>query len=84
MANRPRMKTMQNEINQLKETIRDHEQRLKNVEEREIIKMLQETNRPGSSRPRYTYKEIAEEVGVSASTVNNIAAKNNLSRRNIG
>ncbi|MCE5222551.1 MAG: AsnC family protein [Clostridium sp.] len=84
MANRPKMKTIQNELNQLKETVKDHEQRLKNAEEREIVRMLQETNKPGSSKPRYTYKEIAEDVGVSPSTVNNIAAKNNLSRRNIG
>lgn len=84
MANRPKLKTLQNGIEDLREKYRDHEERLKAVEEREIVRMLQETNRPGvSSKPRYTYMEIAEEVGVSASKVCTIAEKNGLSRSQI-
>ena len=84
MANRPKMKTIQNDINNMKNTISEHEERLKKIEEREIVNMLQEANIPGSSKPRYTYQEIADYVGVSPSTVSNIASKNNLSRRSIG
>lgn len=84
MANRPKMKTMQNELSAMRNTLDDHEARLKQIEEREIISMLQESNIPGSSKPRYTYQEIADFVGVSPSTVSNIASKNNLSRRNLG
>ncbi|MCW6107824.1 hypothetical protein [Clostridium sporogenes] len=83
MAKRPKMKTMQADIVQMKTKLQEHEERIKSIEEREIIKMLQEKNRPGSERPRYTYQEIAEVTRVSAGTVNNIAAKNNLSRRNL-
>lgn len=83
MANRPKMKTIQNEISSMKNQLNDHEERLKQIEEREIIGMLQETNIPGSSKPRYTYQEIADFVGVSPSTVSNIASRNNLSRRNL-
>lgn len=83
MANRPKLKTIQSELAQLKATVQDHEGRLKGMEEREIVKLLEEKNYAGSDRPRYTYQEIAEITGVSAAKVNNIAAKNNLSRRNL-
>lgn len=35
MANRPKMKTIQNEINNMKSTLNEHEERLKKIEERE-------------------------------------------------
>ena len=84
MANRPKMKNIQNELSSMRNKVNDHEERLKQIEEREVISMLQESNILGSSKPRYTYQEIADFVGVSPSTVSNIASKNNLSRRNLG
>lgn len=84
MANRPKMKIMQNELSPMRNTLNDYETMLKQMKETEIIGMLQESNIQGSSKPRYTYQEIADFVGVSPSTVSNIASKNNLSRRNLG
>lgn len=88
MANRPTMSKMQREIEKLKKeqfqtnlTVQRHEEELKRVQRREIIRMLQEKNTPRSTRFRFTYEEIAQEMGCSSATVSNIAKEEGLSRR---
>lgn len=69
------------ELNDLKAKSTHTDERLKNLERREIITLLQEKNIPGSSKYRYTYEEIAEIVGTSPSTVARIAKEEGISRR---
>lgn len=95
MANRPTMNGLrrqvqnlenkvsgqQEEIRKLEKEVKSNTARIGNVERNEIIEKLQEKNTPNSNRYRYTYQEIADDVGCTKSTVTTIAKETGLSRR---
>ncbi|MFQ6571466.1 hypothetical protein ACLOF6_27620 [Bacillus sp. AF53] len=88
MANRPTQAKQKREIDKLKRDycqlnirVQTVEEEMKKVKRREIIRMLQEKTHHKSARYKYTYEEIAEEMGCSSTTVANIAREEGLSRR---
>ncbi|EJR51887.1 MULTISPECIES: hypothetical protein [unclassified Bacillus cereus group] len=81
MAKRPTMKQLQTNDRQQDERLTRVEQRLKNLERREIINLLKEKNIPGGSKYRYTYEEITKLVDASPSVVARIAKEEGISRR---
>lgn len=62
---------------------RNKEKKLSAIEQSIIIDDLTKETFPGSGRYFYTYEQIGDKNGVSASKVSRIAEKNNLSRRNL-
>lgn len=97
MANRPTMKSLQKENQNLskrvqtledndratRREIKENKEQIKNLQRNDIIQLLQEMNSPYSQRYRYTYDEIADQLEVSKGTVANIAKEENLSRRSL-
>lgn len=92
LANRPRLGDLQKGQNSLKGDFRDFKNefkdfknevrnKFKEVDRREVIRLLQEKNSPYSDKFRYTYEEIGNIVGISTTEVNNIAKEEGLSRR---
>lgn len=92
MANRPKLGDLQKGYSSVKNDVRDLANELKDfksevhakfkdVDRREVIRLLQEKNSPYSDKFRYTYEEIANIVGISTTEVANIAKDEGLSRR---
>ncbi|MGF1438738.1 hypothetical protein ACQUW6_32095 [Bacillus thuringiensis] len=88
MANRPTQAKQKREIDKLQKDycqlnirVQTVEEEMKKVRRRAIIRMLQEKTLHKSARYKYTYEEIAEEMGYSSTTVANIAKEEGLSRR---
>ncbi|EOP79369.1 MULTISPECIES: hypothetical protein [Bacillus cereus group] len=72
---------MYKEVCDLKLIVKRHDEEIKNSQRREIIRMLQERTHHKSERYKFTYTEIAEEMGYSYTAVANIAREEGLSRR---
>lgn len=88
MANRPTQTKQKKEIDKLKKEVfqinirmQSYEDALNKIKRREIIRMLQEKTHYKSTRYKFTYAEIAEEMEFSYTTVANIAREEGLNRR---
>jgi hypothetical protein len=92
MANRPRLGDIQRDYSVIKSDVRDltnefkdfkNEVRtkFKEVDRRDVVRLLQEKNSPYTDKFRYTYEEIGNIVDVSTTEVANIAKDEGLSRR---
>ncbi|PES22288.1 hypothetical protein CN488_14870 [Bacillus anthracis] len=88
MANRPTQAKQKKEIDKLKKDVfqmkiqmQTYEEELNKIKRREVIRMLQEKAHHKSTRYKFTYIEIAEEMGCSYTTVANIAREEGLNRR---
>ncbi|MDA1850288.1 hypothetical protein PDL09_24270 [Bacillus cereus] len=88
MAKRPTKAQQKRDIDKmykdlcdLKLIVKRHDEEIKNSQRREIIRMLQERTHHKSERYKFTYMEIAEEIGCSYTTIANIAREERLNRR---
>lgn len=92
MANRPRLGDLQRDYSGIKSNLRDLtnefkdfknevRSKFKEVDRRDVVRLLQEKNSPYTDKFRYTYEEIANMEGISTTEVANIAKDEGLSRR---
>lgn len=93
MAVRPKLRDIQKDYSSLKNGLRDLstefkdfksevKAQFKQVNTREVIRLLQKKNSPYSDKFRYTYEEISNMIGISTTEVANIAKDEGLARRN--
>jgi|LAHS01.1.fsa_nt_gb beta-N-acetylglucosaminidase len=92
MANRPKLGQIQKDYSDLKSDMRnlnndlkgfknEVRSKFKEIDRRDVIRLLQEQNSIYSDKYRYTYEEIGSMVGISTTEVANISKEEGLARR---